>query len=122
MPTQIEAGTSAAAAHDAAAQFLQDLPAPWDSGPVRAHHLAQLLLDRVDETGWPIGPALRARLTSRPSGVRDHQAVLAARIRGLPPYEAPPPRPTCTECSSTSSRVTGTTLCVPCALSRRNAA
>lgn len=110
------------ARHESAATFLQNLPGPWACGPVCAHRLAPLLLERADATGWQLGAGLRSHLAARPRGIRDHGAVLAARIRDLaaPRHPSTPaPRPVCASCGSSSSLIHGARpagpLCVPCA-------
>lgn len=121
MPTpQTTPEADGAARHEAAARFLASLPEPWTPGPIRAHRLAPVLLERLDATGWTLGPKLRAHLTANPQGVRSHGAVLTTRVRDLEPPEgakAPPPRPACSTCGSTASLVHGTGRCVRCTTS-----
>lgn len=110
-------GLPDASRHEAAAEFLQSLPAPWALGPISAHRLAPELLERCDATGWALDDRLRRKLTSRPVGVRDFAAVLVARVRDLTPPDsptAPKPRKPCTRCGSLRSLMHGRTVCVAC--------
>lgn len=67
-----------------AAAFLQALPSPWAPGPKTAAEYAPLLLDRARAQGWAPDAVLAAKLTERPEGIRNHVAVLHARIEDLP--------------------------------------
>ncbi|MDX3249349.1 hypothetical protein PV408_48425, partial [Streptomyces sp. ME18-1-4] len=68
----------------AAADFLQNLPAPWAVGRVTAKALAELLLPALAELGWRLDEQLAAKLTENPDGVKRHSSILRIRICDLP--------------------------------------
>jgi hypothetical protein len=68
----------------AAADFLQELPAPWRAGRKTARNLAPLLLEVAVDQGWELGPELVRELTKNPGGVRSYPATLKSRIEDLP--------------------------------------
>lgn len=100
-----------------AAVFLEDLPAPWTVGPKTAAALAPLLLERATTQGWRPDAALVTKLTERPVGIDNYQAVLRRRIEDLPKQNVPaaaaarvsPPEPRplpdwCGECDAPEYR------------------
>jgi hypothetical protein len=83
-----EAGSQQQADLTAAAQFLQNLPAPWAIGRVTAKAMAAQLLEITAEQGWNLDDQLVAKLTENPDGINRHSSVLRIRINDLP--KAPP--------------------------------
>jgi hypothetical protein len=73
-----------------AAEFLQNLPAPWAPGAVTAKAYAAELVDIAAAQGWHLDDHLMAKLAEPANGVIHHPVrLLLHRIRDLP--KAPRP-------------------------------
>jgi hypothetical protein len=89
-----------------AADFLENLPAPWTVGPRTAKAMAPDLLDMARRQGWDLDDELTTKLTEKPEGIRNHSQILRMRVADLPrrvkkPAARPasPLPPWCGECA-----------------------